>query len=198
MGQVIGYARVSSVGQSLDVQLDKLAEAGAEKVYQEKMSGKSAKDRQQLQAMLGYVREGDTVVITKLDRLGRSLADLLAIVEKLEEKGVTLRVLDQTFDTGSAQGRLMLSMLGAFAEFELELRKERQMDGIAKAKEQGKHLGRPKELDEEKVKERLKAGDLSPAGVAKELGIGRSTAYRIAKAMKDEGEWLITSHVQDL
>ncbi|WP_429016488.1 recombinase family protein [Aeromonas veronii] len=188
MGQVIGYARVSSVGQSLDVQLDKLAEAGAEKVYQEKMSGKSAKDRQQLQAMLGYVREGDTVVITKLDRLGRSLADLLAIVEKLEAKGVTLRVLDQTFDTGSAQGRLMLSMLGAFAEFELELRKERQMDGIAKAKEQGKHLGRPKELDEEKVKERLKVGDLSPAGVAKELGIGRSTAYRIAKAMKDEGE----------
>ncbi|MFQ1592695.1 recombinase family protein [Aeromonas veronii] len=188
MGQVIGYARVSSVGQSLDVQLDKLAEAGAEKVYQEKMSGKSAKDRQQLQAMLAYVREGDTVVITKLDRLGRSLADLLKIVEKLEAKKVTLRVLDQTFDTGSAEGRLMLSLLGAFAEFELELRKERQMDGIAKAKEQGKHLGRPKELDEEKVKERLKVGDLSPAGVAKELGIGRSTAYRIAKAMKDEGE----------
>ncbi|MEH8198238.1 recombinase family protein [Aeromonas allosaccharophila] len=188
MGQVIGYARVSSVGQSLDVQLDKLAQAGAEKIYQEKMSGKTAKDRQQLQAMLDYAREGDTVMITKLDRLGRSLADLLDIVNKLEAKGVTMKVLDQSIDTGSAQGRLMLSMLGAFAEFELEIRKERQMDGIAKAKEQGKYLGRPKTLDEEAIREALKEGGKSIREIATSLGIGKTSVHKIAVKMKEEGE----------
>ncbi|WP_368163135.1 recombinase family protein, partial [Aeromonas sp. s6] len=99
MGQVIGYARVSSVGQSLDVQLDKLTKAGCERVYQEKVSGTSTDGREQLAELLRYVREGDDVVITKLDRLGRSLADLLDITEQLEAKGVTLRVLDQNLET---------------------------------------------------------------------------------------------------
>lgn len=134
MGQVIGYARVSSVGQSLDVQLDKLTKAGCERVYQEKVSGTSTDGREQLAELLRYVREGDDVVITKLDRLGRSLADLLDITEQLEAKGVTLRVLDQNLETTTAQGKLMFTMLGAFAEFETALRKERQMEGIAKAK----------------------------------------------------------------
>lgn len=186
--KVIGYARVSSIGQSLDVQLDKLTEAGAEKIYQEKMSGKTAKERQQLQDMIEYVREGDTVIITKLDRLGRSLADLLAIVKKLEEKGVALRVLDQSIDTGSAQGRLMLSMLGAFAEFELEIRKERQMDGIAKAKENGTYKGRPKGINERAIKETLKAGGKSLKEIAGLHGVGKTTVHRIAKAMKENDE----------
>lgn len=186
---VVGYARVSSTGQSLDVQLDKLQAAGCTKIYQEKVSGSSTNGRTQLAAMLDYVREGDTVIITKLDRMGRSLIDLLDIVNQLEAKDVHLKALDQNFDTGSAQGRLMFSMLGAFAEFELELRKERQMDGIARAKEQGKHLGRPKTLDEEAVRQALLAGDGKSATViAKELDVGRSTVYKIAKQMREAGE----------
>jgi DNA invertase Pin-like site-specific DNA recombinase len=183
---LVGYARVSSVGQSLDVQLDKLKAAGAEKVYQEKLSGKTASGRPQLQTMIEFVREGDSVIITKLDRLARSLSDLLDIVKTLEAKGVSLKVLDQSIDTGSAQGRLMLSMLGAFAEFELELRKERQMDGIAKAKEQGKHLGRPKTVDIEPVRELLKAGGMSMKQIAEAVGVSKATVQRVSVAMKEE------------
>ncbi|MNJ40429.1 DNA-invertase hin [compost metagenome] len=188
MGQVVGYARVSSLGQSLDVQLDKLKAAGCSKIYQEKVSGTSTNGREQLAAMLDYVREGDTVIITKLDRMGRSLADLLDIVNQLDTKGVTFKVLDQSIDTGSAQGRLMFQMLGAFAEFETALRKERQMEGIAKAKADGKYTGRPKTIDEQAIRDALKAGDKSPTVIAKELGIGRATAYKIAKQMREAGE----------
>lgn len=188
MGQVVGYARVSSLGQSLDVQLDKLKAAGCSKIYQEKVSGTSTSGREQLAAMLDYVREGDTVIITKLDRMGRSLADLLDIVNQLDTKGVTFKVLDQSIDTGSAQGRLMFQMLGAFAEFETALRKERQMEGIAKAKADGKYTGRPKTIDEQAIRDALKAGDKSPTVIAKELGIGRATAYKIAKQMREAGE----------
>ena len=188
VGQVVGYARVSSLGQSLDVQLDKLKAAGCSKIYQEKVSGTSTNGREQLAAMLDYVREGDTVIITKLDRMGRSLADLLDIVNQLDTKGVTFKVLDQSIDTGSAQGRLMFQMLGAFAEFETALRKERQMEGIAKAKADGKYTGRPKTIDEQAIRDALKAGDKSPTVIAKELGIGRATAYKIAKQMREAGE----------
>jgi DNA invertase Pin-like site-specific DNA recombinase len=187
MGQVVGYARVSSVGQSLAVQLDKLSAAGCVKVFQEKVSGTSTNGREQLAALLGYVREGDTVVITKLDRMGRSLSDLLEIVSQMEEKGVSLKVLDQSLDTGSAQGRLMFQMLGAFAEFETALRKERQMEGIAKAKSEGRPMGRPPLQNLPEVKQALKDGG-SPTEVAKQLNVGRSTVQRIAKQMREEGE----------
>lgn len=182
---IVGYARVSSTGQSLEVQLDKLALAGVEKVFQEKQSGRSASDRLQLQAMLGFVRDGDTVTITKLDRLARSLADLLEIVRMLEDKNVTLKVLDQSIDTGSAQGRLMLSMLGAFAEFELELRRERQMDGIAKAKQNGTYKGRPKSIDDTAICESIKQGGLSLKEVAEKHGVSKTTVHRISKAMRN-------------
>jgi len=188
MGQVVGYARVSSVGQSLDVQLEKLAAAGCERVYQEKVSGTSTNGREQLAELLRYVREGDEVVITKLDRLGRSLADLLDITNQLAADGVSLRVLDQNLETRTPQGKLMFSMLGAFAEFETALRKERQMEGIAKAKADGKYTGRPKTIDEQAIRDALKAGDKSPTVIAKELGIGRATAYKIAKQMREAGE----------
>ena len=177
-GQRIGYVRVSSFDQNPDRQLEQI-EVG--KVFTDKASGKDTQ-RPELERLLAFVREGDTVVVHSMDRLARNLDDLRRIVQGLTQRGVRMEFVKEglTF-TGedSPMANLMLSVMGAFAEFELELRKERQMDGIAKAKEQGKHLGRPKELDEEKVKERLKVGDLSPAGVAKELGIGRSTAYRI-------------------
>ncbi len=124
---LVGYARVSSVGQSLEVQLDKLK--SCTKVYQEKRSG-VLHQRPQLQACLEYVREGDTLVVTRLDRLARSTLHLCQIAEELERKQVNLQVLDQNIDTANATGRLLFNMLGAIGQFETELRAERQMDGM--------------------------------------------------------------------
>ena len=126
----VGYARVSSVGQSLDVQLDKLK--FCDKIFEEKQSG-SSNNRPRLKDCLEYVREGDTLIITRLDRLARSTLHLCQIASELEKKGVNLRVLDQSIDTSDATGRLLFNMLGAIAQFETEIRAERQMDGIKKA-----------------------------------------------------------------
>lgn len=169
----IGYARVSSTGQSLDVQLEKLKDC--DKIYQEKKSGRTD-NRGQLQLCLDYIREGDVFVITKLDRLGRSTRDLLNIVNKLEGKGIQLKVLDQNIDTGTPAGKLMFTMLGAIAEFENDLRKERQADGIAMAKSRGIHLGRKPALSQEQIqelKQKRQEGIL-----IREL----MTEYRISKA----------------
>ena len=125
----VGYARVSSVGQSLEVQLDKLKHC--DKIYQEKKSGASSK-RPRLKACLEYIREGDTLVVTRLDRLARSTLHLCQIAADLERKQVNLQVLDQNIDTHDATGRLLFNMLGAIAQFETEIRAERQMDGIQK------------------------------------------------------------------
>ena len=139
----VGYARVSSVGQSLEVQLDKLQHC--DKLFQETHSG-AAGPRPQLRACLDYVREGDTLVVTRLDRLARSTLHLCQIAETLARKQVHLQVLDQHIDTSDATGRLLFHMLGAIAQFETELRAERQMDGITKAKARGVHFGRTKKL----------------------------------------------------
>jgi DNA invertase Pin-like site-specific DNA recombinase len=140
---LVGYARVSSVGQSLAVQLDKLQPC--HKIFQEKSSSAGGK-RPQLDACLEYVWEGDTLVVTRLDRLARSTLHLCQIAAELHRKQVHLQVLDQHIDTGDATGRLLFHMLGAIAQFETELRAERQMDGIQKARERGVHLGRKKRL----------------------------------------------------
>ena len=129
---LVGYARVSSVGQSLDVQLDKLQHC--DKIYQEKKSGTN-QQRSQLDACLEYIREGDTLVVSRLDRLARSTFHLCQIADLLKRKQVALHVLDQNLDTSNATGRLLFNMLGAIAEFETEIRSERQLDGIHKAKE---------------------------------------------------------------
>jgi DNA invertase Pin-like site-specific DNA recombinase len=147
---LVGYARVSSVGQSLDVQLDKLQHC--DKIYQEKKSGRSGQ-RPQLQACLDYVREGDTLVITRLDRLARSTLHLCEIAEELNRKQVNLQVLDQNIDTHDATGRLLFNMLGAIGQFETEIRAERQMDGIKKAQERGIAFGRKKKLTPAQVQE---------------------------------------------
>src|SRR5882672_7734212 len=139
----VGYARVSSVGQSLRVQLDKLQHC--DKLFQEKTSG-AVSQRPQLAACLEYVREGDTLVVTRLDRFARSTLHLCQIAADLHRKQVHLQVLDQHIDPGAATGRLLFHMLGAMAQFETELRAERQMDGIHKARERGVHLGRKKRL----------------------------------------------------
>jgi DNA invertase Pin-like site-specific DNA recombinase len=136
---LVGYARVSSVGQTLAVQLDKLQQC--DKVFQEKVSGINAK-RPQLQACLEYVRQGDTLMVTKLDRLARSTLHLCQIAAELERKQVALEVLDQNIDTNSATGRLLFNMLGAIAQFETEIRAERQREGIQKARERGVRFGK--------------------------------------------------------
>jgi DNA invertase Pin-like site-specific DNA recombinase len=177
----VGYARVSSVGQSLDVQLDKLKQC--DKIYQEKQSGASAK-RPRLEACLEYVREGDTLVVTRLDRLARSTLHLCQIAEELTRKGVALQVLDQNIDTGDATGRLLFNMLGAIAQFETEIRAERQMDGIQKAKAQGVHFGRNKTLTNAQIAElqqRRQQGELIKA-LMQEYNLSKASIYRYLNA----------------
>lgn len=181
-GKRVGYARVSSFGQKLDVQLDKLKHEGCDKVFSEKLSGKKADNRPELMRCLDYVREGDVLFVTKLDRLARSVIDLHRISQQLEANGVGLKVIDQPIDTTTPTGRLTFSLLGAVAEFENDLRKERQLEGITKAKEQGVKFGPKQRLTDEQV-EQLKAALLadperSKASIAKEFGIARSSVYR--------------------
>jgi DNA invertase Pin-like site-specific DNA recombinase len=179
---IVGYARVSSTGQSLDVQLDKLSAAGAEETFAEKRSGTTTDGREQLAAALRFVRKGDVLLVTRLDRLARSVADLAAIVKELNGRGVGFRALDQAeMDTTTSNGRLMMNMLAAFAEFETDLRKERQKDGIEKAKEQGVYKGRPASIKESEVRA-LKEAGLGPSAIAKKLKIGRASVYRVLAA----------------
>lgn len=173
-----GYARVSSSGQSLDVQLDALKEAGCEKVFAEKRTGTTTDGRDALADALDFVREGDTLVITRLDRLARSSVDLHNIIAKLTTKGVKFRCLQQSgIDTDSGMGKLVLAILGAVAEFETDIRKERQREGIDKAKANGVYKGRKRSVDAQKVQE-LHAAGVKPATIAKELNIGRASVYR--------------------
>ena len=174
---LVGYARVSSVGQSLDVQLDKLNHCN--KVFQEKKSGTS-NQRPRLKACLEYVREGDTLVVTRLDRLARSTLHLCQIAETLDKKSVNLQVLDQSINTADATGRLLFNMLGAIGQFETEIRAERQMEGIHKAKQRGVVFGRQKKLSEQDVlqlKEKRKQGTLIKE-LMKEYGLSKASIYR--------------------
>ena len=181
---LVGYARVSSTGQSLDIQNDALASAGCEKVFAEKVSGRSTKDREQLAEALSWVREGDTLVVTRLDRLARSVADLHRIIELLTKKGVGFRCLNQSgVDTDSSTGRLMLAILGAVACFENDIRRERQMEGVKKAVLAGKYKGRKATIDPKRVKE-LRESGMGAAAIAREMGIGRASVYRALAACK--------------
>lgn len=174
----IGYARVSSTGQSLEVQQDQLSAAGCEKVFAEKRSGTSMTGRQALMDAIEFAREGDTLIVTRLDRLARSGSDLQNIVTRLNTKGVGFRCLQQgAVDTTTGMGKLVLGILGAVAEFEADIRKERQLEGIAKAKEAGVYKGRKPTVNVEAVKA-LKVSGKGPAQIAKELGIGRASVYR--------------------
>jgi DNA invertase Pin-like site-specific DNA recombinase len=179
---LVGYARVSSIGQSLDVQREQLKAAGCEKLFEEKRSGRTAVDRIELQAALEFVREGDTLVVTRLDRLARSITDLRQMVDALAAKSVGFRCLQQgALDTTRSDGKLLLNILGSFAEFEADIRRERQMEGIAKAKAAGVYRGRKASIDTAAIREALQAGE-KPAHVAKRLGIARSSVYRLMDA----------------
>lgn len=174
----IGYARVSSTGQSLEVQEEQLRAAGCEKVFAEKRSGTSLIDRQALQDAIEFARSEDILIVTRLDRLARSGGDLQTIVQRLNAKGIGFRCLQQgAVDTTTGMGKLVMGILGAVAEFEADIRKERQMEGIVRAKAAGVYKGRKPSVDIEAVKA-LKALGKGPAAIAKELGIGRASVYR--------------------
>lgn len=176
---IVGYARVSSAGQSLDVQLASLKAAGAEKVFSEKLSGTQASNRPALQDALEFVREGDELICVRLDRLARSVSDLLVICERLVDKGVSFRCVDQAgIDITSSSGKLMLTVLGAVACFENDIRRERQRDGIEVAKAAGVYRGGKKRIDADKVRT-LRAEGLGASEIAARLGIGRASVYRV-------------------
>ena len=181
---IVGYARVSSVGQSLDVQLDKLGHC--DKIFQEKKSGSSG-TRPRLHGCLEYVREGDTLVVTRLDRLARSTLHLCQIADALDRKQVNLQVLDQHIDTSDATGRLLFNMLGAISQFETEIRAERQMDGIQKAKERGVRFGPKKKLTPEQMRElrlRREHGTLIKT-LMHDYSISKVSVYRYLIAADD-------------
>ena len=176
---LVGYARVSSVGQSLEVQLDALREAGCEKVFAEKKSGTSTSGRDALGEALDFVRDSsDTLVVTRLDRLARSAGDLHAIVAKLSHKGVGFKCLQQGgMDTSTSTGKLLLGVLASIAEFETDIRKERQREGIDKAKTNGVYKGRKPSVDTATVRA-LHSEGVGASSIAKRLGIGRASVYR--------------------
>lgn len=176
----VGYARVSSVGQSLAVQLDKLK--SCRKVFQEKKSAAGGK-RPQLEACLEYVREDDTLCVTRLDRLARSTWHLCQIAEELKRKGVELEVLDQNINTADATGRLLFNMLGAIAQFETEIRAERQRDGIKKAQERGVRFGAAKKLTENQTSEmrQKRADGILIKNLMKEYSLSKASVYRYLK-----------------
>ena len=174
----VGYARVSSVGQSLDVQLDKLKACG--RLFKEKRSGLD-RGRPALKQCLGYLRDGDTLLVTKIDRLARSTSDLYRIVSELAEKGVSFKVIDDpSIDTTSRTGKLVMGILALIAEFECDIRRERQMDGIKKAQERGVRFGRKPRLVPEKVKQirDLRAGGTTVPDIIRLTGLSKASVYR--------------------
>ena len=181
----IGYARVSSTGQSLEVQLEKLNQAECDRIYQEKRSGRTA-DRSEFQSCMNYLREGDTLIITRLDRLARSVVHLAQIAKRFQNEKIDLLVLDQNIDTSTSTGRLMFNMLASIAEFENDLRTERQAEGIAKAKENGVKFGRPAKVTDAQ-KQEIYSRRLAGATIgqlAKEFKLGEATIYRALNAVK--------------
>lgn len=177
----IGYARTSTDDQKagLEAQLRDLKTAGCEKIFQEEVSSVDLVKREQFAQALDFVREGDTLVVTKLDRLARSVRHLMEIVDALKKKKVGLQILNLGVDTGTPTGKLMLTLLGGIAEFEREIMLERQREGIAKAKREGKYRGRKPTAQEktEQVYAMLDQGK-RPVDVARELNIGRTSVYR--------------------
>jgi DNA invertase Pin-like site-specific DNA recombinase len=178
MGGVLGYARVSTSDQDIAAQTLRLEGAGAIKVFSDVRSGKSM-DRPGLAALLDYARAGDTLAIVRLDRLGRSLAELLVTVAMLKERGIALLSMEEKIDTSSAAGELVFHVFGAIAHFERRLISERTRDGVAAARAKGKRPGR-RPLDQAKVDAAMTliAANTAPTEAARQLGLGRSTIYR--------------------
>lgn len=185
--EIIGYARTSTADQKagLEAQLRDLKAAGCGKVFTEQVSSVDIAQRDKLEQAIEYVRDGDVLVVTKLDRLARSVAHLVQITERLEAKGVKLRILDGAIDTATANGRLLLNMLSSIAQFEREIMLERQREGIAKAKAEGKYRGR-KPTAKAKAEEVMALAEegVGATEIARRTGIGRASVYRIFEDQK--------------
>ena len=171
------YARVSTTDQDLAGQREALERAGCAVIREETASGSSMAARGELRTVLDFVGTGDELVVTRVDRLARSIADLQDVVRELRAKGASLRCTEQPVDMSSAAGKSFLDMLGVFAEFETALRRERQMEGIVRAKAAGKYKGRKPAVDPVKVRQ-LHAGGVRPSEIARQLKVGRTTVWR--------------------
>ncbi len=180
MSAIYGYARVSTTDQDLTIQRAALEAAGCSVIRAEKASGTTRQGRTELASMLEFIRPGDTMVVTRIDRLARSLRDLQNIVHELRAKGAHLKATEQPIDTATAAGKAFLDMLGVFAEFETNLRRERQLEGIEAAKSRGVYKGRPRSIKAEEVK-KLLADGMGATEIAKQLGISRASVYRLAR-----------------
>ena len=174
-----GYARASSDDQSTEIQETALKAAGAHKVFSEKRSGTTRAGRDQLDLLLSVVSAGDTVLVTRVDRLARSLRDLTVIADDIRQKGANLRATEQAVDTSTPEGEAFYGMLGVFAQFETAIRKERQLEGIAAAKAQGVYKGRPKGPVGATDVRKLKAEGVGATEIAKRLNLSRAHVYRL-------------------
>ena len=181
-----GYARVSTTDQDLAIQREALTRAGCIVIREEKVSGASRQGREELRTLMSFLRAGDELVVTRVDRLARSIGDLQDIVRELREKKVALVATEQPIDTSTAAGKAFLDMLGVFAEFETNLRRERQMEGIAKAKARGVYKGRKPTVDADRVRE-LHAQGLGPVAIAAKVGASRSTVWRVLSRGRQDG-----------
>jgi DNA invertase Pin-like site-specific DNA recombinase len=182
---IVGYARTSTTEQvaGIEAQERDLAAAGVERSYREQTSAMGA--RKELEAAIDFARAGDVLVVTKLDRLARSVADLCDIVARLEKKGVALRILAMNIDTGTPTGKLMLNLIGSIGQFEREIMLERQREGVAKAKSEGKYKGRaPTARAKADDIRRLAAEGLTRDAIAAQLGVGVASVYRVLAAAK--------------
>ena len=174
----IGYARVSTTDQDTSIQVEALRAAGCDVIRQEKASGTTTEGRAELATVLDFLQQGDVLVVTRIDRLARSIGDLLQIVTVIKAKGATIKATEQPFDTGDIYGELTFNLLGVFADFETKLRKERQMEGIAKARAEGVYKGRKPTIDADTVRQMQSQG-MGATEIAKKLGIGRASVYRV-------------------
>ena len=181
----IGYARTSTVDQNLDAQIEALTAAGCGMVRQEQRSGATLEGRPELKTILDFIHPGETLVVTRIDRLARSMQDLQTIVARLKEKGAHLAATEQPVDTSTAAGKAFFDMLGVFAEFETNLRRERQAEGIAAAKRKGVYRGRTPKIDMASIQAKLDEG-CSPTEISREMGVSRGTVYK-AKAQMPSG-----------
>lgn len=173
-----GYARVSSSDQDFSLQEQALRAVGCDVVRAEKASGASRTGRAELQTLLDFLRQGDTLVVTRIDRLARSIKDLQDIVHTLKDRGVALKATEQPIDTSNAAGKAFLDMLGVFAEFETNLRRERQLEGIASAKARGVYRGRKPSIDPVEIQRLHVHEKLGATEIARRLGVGRASVYR--------------------
>lgn len=191
-GMRIGYARVSTIDQNLELQRDALSRAGCVQVYEEKASGKSKDGRHELANMMRALRKGDTLIVWRLDRLGRSLVDLVQLVDELAARGVAFESLSEKIDTSTAQGRMFFGFIATMAQYQRDVISENTRAGLKAARARGRNGGRPPALDDGAIKEirvLMKSPDISMVSIAKRYGVSKPTLYNsLKRAEKKEAD----------